>query len=649
MRSVVKDTKEILKEMFDIDIDQLSEKAKMGLEDVENNHDCSWTLDLYEKNKNNLKNISIFYRGTRITYQKLFDNALKYASIFESMGVKEGSEVPMCMAQCPEFLYSIMGLNLLGAKMNCFGAFDKDYLTEIMNGCNSDFMICTDDQYSSIKESIDNSKVEKVVLFSLTDSLAMGIDPYYEIDKDFYEFKNKVPKIKEQDSKVIDKDEFLNISKNVKSKEITDYNVGDLNTEFLVTYSSGSTNANRPKAIVHTNRSLITIGRFQDPDMSGLPPMKDLIGEAMIPTHSNTGIISSMSDVLYKGCTVAQEPIYNKDFFLYSLAINKPNYISVPRNMIVDGAKKIYGDKRFANFTMPYMMMLTSVGEPTSLGEEKFINKMLKKAKCGVSKLPKPLAPVPLSIGGGDCERGGMFFTPYRALQDLHPKYKFLKKRCGLKKYAMVQLAVVDEQNNILPNGSVGRLIAKTPTTMKKYKNNPEATEKFFITASDGSKWSDCETYAIIEKYGTTEVLERIGKELQLKDGSKLPLFCIGKEVERDTKHILSYEVVNVDNEAVIHIELQPGVKNNIPKILMGIENRVYKKYGYEVAQKLTYRIRRFEEGFPRTACEKRSYSLLLKEGITEQCVKPIYKNNRIELVPQMLDNTPAKTKHLSM
>ena len=37
--------------------------------------------------------------------------------------------------------------------------------------------------------------------------------------------------------------------------------------------------------------------------------------------------------------------------------------------------KKIYSDKRFTNFKMPYMMMLTSVGEPTSKGEEKFINK----------------------------------------------------------------------------------------------------------------------------------------------------------------------------------------------------------------------------------------------------------------------------------
>ena len=68
--------------------------------------------------------------------------------------------------------------------------------------------------------------------------------------------------------------------------------------------------------------------------------------------------------------------------------------------------------------------MLTAVGEPLSMGEEKFINKMLRKAECGVDRLPRPFAPVPVSIGGGDCERGGMFFTSYRLYRDLNPKFK---------------------------------------------------------------------------------------------------------------------------------------------------------------------------------------------------------------------------------
>ena len=627
-------TEKKLKELFGINFEKYSKKIQTGLTDVEVNHNRSWVVDLFEKNKNNLYAVALFYRGKKITYRELFKQVELFASALEKKGVKKGSEVPMCMSSCPEFIYTIMAINLLGAKINCFGSFDPNYVTEIIDGCDCDFIICTDDQYEKIKQSIENSKINNIIMYSLTDSLINGEDPYIEIDKNYYDFKNRVVDYKKQNPNIVSKKELLSLS-DERPKKIFQYDKGNIDDEFLITYSSGSTNHKRPKAIVHRNRSLVTIGRFQDHDLSGLPEMKGLIGEMIIPTHSNTSIISSMSDVLYKGCTVALEPIYNPDFLLYSLAINKPNYISVSRNMIVNACKKIYSDERFRNFKMPYMMMLTAVGEPTSIGEEKFVNRVMRKAKCGTGKLPFPISPVPLSIGGGDCERGGMFFTPYRSLQDLNPKYSLNKGRCGLKVYGMVQLAVLDENGNKLSNGQVGRLVAKTPTTMKCYKNNPSATDAFYIKDADGELWTDCNVYAVIEKYGTLEVLERIGKEVILDDGTKLPLFCIVKEVERDTKHILSYEVVNVDNEIVIHVEFQPGRKNNVEKILMAIKERVLKKYGVEVANKIKcFRIRSFDEGFPYNASGKRSYQALLEEGISEKCIDVEYKNGVPTIIP---------------
>lgn len=625
-------TRQVLKDMFDINLDELSDKAKKGLVDVEVNHNRAWARDLFERNKNNLDATALFYRGTKVTYREMFENASKYASVLSKKGVTKGVEVPVCMSPSPEFVYTMMAINLLEAKMNSFGSFEKDYVTEIINGCDTDFIICGDDQYSKIKESIDESKVNEIVMFSLTDSLKNGQDPYIELDKDFYDFENKVELYRKNDQRIISKQEFLKEADS-PSKAITDYPIGDIDAEFLVTYSGGTT-SNKPKAMIHRNRSLVTIGRFQDPDLSGLPQMTDLIGEMLIPTFSNTSLISSMSDVLYKGCTVALEPIYQREFLLYSLAINKPNYVSVPRNMLVDAAKKLYKDPRFENFTMPYMMMLTSVGEPTSKGEEKFINKMLRKAKCGVGKLPRPLAPVPLSIGGGDTERGGMFFTPYRSLQSLHPKYKLTGSRCELKKYAMVQMAVFDENGNKLPRGTVGILGVKTPTQMKEYKNNPDATKKSKFIDSDGEIWNNCNAYAYIEKYGTVNILGRVGDEFVLDDGTKIPLFQIGLEVEKDTKHILSYEVVNFGDSVVIHLEFMPTAAQNKEKILMSIKKRIINKFGDELANKIFYRVRSFDEGFVGNKSEKRNRQTLIAEGITEKCVMPIYEDSEIKLKP---------------
>ena len=182
----------VLKEKFHIDINELSARAQKGLNDVEENHNTCWVRDLYNKNRNNLDKTAIFYRGTKITYRTLFENAIRYAKVFEQKGIKKGSEVPMCMSNCPEFLYSIMGLNLLGAKMNCFGTFDNDYLKEIISDTDSSLLICTDDKYLAIKDALDASDKKEIIMFSLADSLKNGVDPYIELDKEFYDFKNKV-------------------------------------------------------------------------------------------------------------------------------------------------------------------------------------------------------------------------------------------------------------------------------------------------------------------------------------------------------------------------------------------------------------------------------------------------------------------------
>lgn len=609
-------------------------KATEALADLEISHNTSWTRDVYNKNQNNLDHIALFYRGNNITYRQLFDNALRYAKAFEARGIKNGDEIPMCMSNCPEFIYAIMGANLLGAKINSFGLFDEDYVTEILDDCSVDFVICTDDRYPDIMTSIVNSNKKDIVMVSLADSLPNGRNPYIELDYEFYDFRNRVLDYRNINSQIIPMKEFLTPADSISQKNIFDYNYGDIGTEFLVTYTSGSTNEHRPKAIIHNNRSLIIMGRFQEPDLSGLPEMHDLIGEMIIPNHSNTSIIVSMSDVLYKGCTVAIEPIYHEKFLLRSLEINKPNYISVARQMLVNAMKQLYSEPELYGFQMPYMMMLTSVGEPTSMGEEKFINRMMRRAKSGVAKLPKPFSPVPLSIGGGDCERGGMFFTSYRRYRDFLPKYSMSGTRCELKPYTMVQAAILDKNGNELPYGQIGRLVVNTPTTMKCYKNNEEATRQFYIRDAIGRTWTDCNVYSFIEKNGTLKILERMGREVILDNGELMPLFKIGNLVEMDTKNILSYEVVNVDNCFVVHIELQPDRLKSKREIILEIHKRIQEAYGDEIASKIIYRIRTFEESFPLSQCGKRSYSKLLAEGISENCLVPIYDGDKLTIKP---------------
>ena len=71
-------------------------------------------------------------------------------------------------------------------------------------------------------------------------------------------------------------------------------------------------------------------------------------------------------------------------------------------------------------------------------------------------------------------------------------------------------------------------------------------------------------------------------------------------------------------------------------KILLGIKERVLKKYGVEVSNKIKFfRIHSFEEGFPYNASGKRSYQALLEEGISEKCIDVEYKNGIQKIIPK--------------
>ena len=46
-----------------------------------------------------------------------------------------------------------------------------------------------------------------------------------------------------------------------------------------------------------------------------------------IPTYTHMELSCAISDTLYEKCTLALEPYYDRDFFIYSLLINKPNFV----------------------------------------------------------------------------------------------------------------------------------------------------------------------------------------------------------------------------------------------------------------------------------------------------------------------------------
>ena len=175
---------------------KLSKKVELALEDLEQNHNNSWAVEMYNRNKDNLDNIALYYRGNKINYGKLFEESYKYAKALKQIGYNKDDEVPICISNIPEFVYIMLGASFIGAKINVVGDwFNHDYLKSILNKTNSKYIFVSNDNYEYIKDAIDESNIEKIVMFSLTDSLMK--------DKD----DNKIQKVKEFEIEVSDLNE----------------------------------------------------------------------------------------------------------------------------------------------------------------------------------------------------------------------------------------------------------------------------------------------------------------------------------------------------------------------------------------------------------------------------------------------------------
>ncbi len=623
-----------------------SRKRKKLLEfykDLKMSHNHSWYEEVYERNKHNLEKVALFYRGNKITYDQLFERVEEVAKSLKYFGVLKGDELPVCMSNTPELIYVLLAASKIGAKLNIFGAdYDQDYIKSIINSTHSDILIATDDQYSKIKDLVKDTNVKKKIISSLADSVQYDQFNYWMMDDPLFTYRSKVQDYQDEDSTVMNFIEFVQSGKNYKGMTLEK---GKLNDEFLITYTSGSTQTTCPKAIVHRNRSLIAMAMSHDTRYSALPSMKGISGLAYIPPHSNTGIISSVSDVLCQCGIVALEPIYCKFFFLTSLIINQVNMALATRSHYIQAIKDSQNKEKYPNgVELRELYVATSVGEPTSKNELRFIDQGLARMKAGLNHLPRPLGPARLSTGGGDCEHGGLYFQLFQSLRD---KFSICGD-AGMKPFLLAKPIVLKADGSICKPNELGRLAADSICTMKGYNNNRQATEEFYIKDKYGRKHGDQKVWAYLDKGNSVHMKGRMGNELIVAN-EIIPTFEVADVILKDIKNILSCEVVNVtDNTGqdtlVAHIELQPD-SAKLEEVLKNAYIRLQGSFSLEVISRVLFRVRSNQESFPLTGCGKRNVPALEAEGVSCQCLIPKVDNDCISFSKYLENNQIEKTK----
>ena len=606
------------------------------LKDLKENHNWSWFEEIKHRSLNHMNKVAFRYRGKNVTYKEFIDQAeTVWAPAFRKAGITKGTRVFVSVSSAPEICFLMAATSIVGAKINFVADdFDADYLHEISKKSKSSVLFVGEDRFELMKEAlekIDADGDKKIISLPLDYSLPNG-NPFSDIT-DMFETYNK-----EESAKIVESlknkqsiDEFLEEGKSYNGPV---YNESSLDDEFTITYSSGTTDGNKPKGIVHRNKHYVVMGRYHDSEVSHIPNLKNSVTYSTIPTQSNSYIASIISDTLMEGACIALDPIATKEYFLYGVVLNKPLMAIATTSSWLYAAKFFYSlpKEQRKNFYLKDTLFPVAVGEPMSPGEEKFLNKFLKDCKCGVNitKLPRSISK--MSICGGDCEHGSIFIRELRAYANLK-KDRNIKEPIGLRTYNFVDVKALREDGTYCENNEYGRLVANSACTMTGYDDEPERTERFFIADAYGKKWADLGCYGFVDKDNNIYMKGRMSEDISL-----IPEFVINDEVQRDAKNVLSSSVVYTDDgNYVIHIQKQPDSRLNDKRFIDGVINRCRHTFGDELIKHLYINLMDFSEDFPLTGCLKRDNILLRYMGVIDSCV---YAYDEVDL-----DYTDVKKK----
>lgn len=610
-----------------------------GLKLIEEEHNCSWYKNIRERWETEKRwDIEmVFYRGRTWTARETFAMADKVAAALVAAGVEKGDEIGCCLANTPEVIFLMLGANRIGAKLNFFGEFyDKTFISIILKDCTDKIFFASDESYDEIEELIKNTPIKNKILISLADSLPENPEEMPEYEKKFdkyYRYENKAATYIARNDDLTSFADFVAAG---EGHEDEVHDTSDLDTEFLVTYTSGSTKVGFPKREIHRNRSLITVGVFHDPDLCGNPNVWHLRGLAHLHTDTDTNLITMISDSFFQGWSVAMEPEYGTEIFVDYLFIDKPNFVLATTGFLLATARKYLVDKHCGIRKMPFLLVVMAVGEPCSPGEERFINTWLKKSKAGskvnlVGKLRLPWTTV--GIGGGDTEHGGIYYTLFKRMNEVLKKPQLKGESLGMMPVPYVQCAVLKENENgeyeEVGYNEYGVIVANSATTMAGYKDFEKTKEKV-ITDNKGMDWVSCDVFGYIDKFGAVHMKDRRDSEVVLEDGRRVLPFELVDCAQKDTENLMTTVVVTAEKDGktyfIINVEYSPLRKNHKDEILASLDKRIKKEFP-DIYDRILYRKFNSKKPFPVNPSGKRNVVGVTNMGLEDAV---LYKDGKL-------------------
>lgn len=503
-------------------------------------------------NKKNINKNAINFFGLKYSFKKLFKKIDETANALVSLGVKSNDIVVINSVTLPQTVFLFYALNKIGAIANLTDLrTDANGMKHYINEGKSKFIFTLDQCYPIIDKIKDETSLEKIILLNPKDEV-----PYIaKIISDKKENREKDP----DEIKRI-KIEKKKLSEEINSKSnLYDWNSfikNGINNNKLVeerfeenkiaaiVHTSGTTSI--PKSVALTNENFNSIAL-----QYGVSDFKYTKNESLlniIPMFVAYGVVNSLHMPLCLGIeNILYPKVVNEDFTKI-IRDFKPNHvIAIPMHW-----EYLLKDQKMKNFDLSFLKTAACGGDKLNVELEKKLNSFLKEHN----------APNNIVKGYGMTEISAC------AVTNTNQNSKISSVGIPLVKNS-VKIINTTTKDEIRGNEK-GEILIKTPSLMKEYFNNEEATNKA-IEIINGERWIHSGDIGHIEKDGNIYIDGRL-KRLIIRRGFKVSAAAI-EEVIMKNDMVEDCAVVKIPHKEdgeipVAFIKIQANFFKNSAEII---------------------------------------------------------------------------------
>ena len=454
---------------------------------------------------------AINYFGTRITYEDMFKKINAIARSLKILGVKKGDVVTICMPNAPEAIESFYACNLIGAVADMVHPLSaakdiKFYLEE----SESRVLLLYDDCYDKVKDFLDDTKVYKTVLLSVSTSMPYFLGVGYKLTQGF-----KIKKPKKSDKEFMTWSEFLNLGINYKKDFAAKVNAKDL---AVILHSGGTTG--RSKGVMISNYNFNAMAQQCVVNFRKIKPQDKML--TIMPIFHGLGLGVCVHCPLTIKVEVILIPEFNNKTFHKIIKKYQPNIIAGVPTLF----EAMVNNKKFDGMDLSFFKYLVCGGDVLNIAMEQKLNTFLRTHGANISILK----------GYGMTESVAATAYTFESLNE--------PGSIGIPMIGNDMCICNPGETEELPFGVEGEICVSGPTVMMGYLNNKEETDKVLIKHKDGKIWLHTGDLGYISLKGIVFFTQRL-KRMFVSSGFNIFPVQI-EEVITKHKHVKECCVIGV-------------------------------------------------------------------------------------------------------